>query len=135
MALVTIDRNPTARTLSQFGGITAFAVPAATAWFGDSTTVVAAGVAIGATLLCTAIAAPKRLRLPFVAACYATAPIGIVVGEVLTAALYFAVIWPIAMLMKLVGRDPLERRIEPERPTYWTPKPATGPARRYLRQY
>lgn len=135
MALVSIDRNPTDRTLLQFGCITAVVLPVAAEWFGCPLGVVTAAAVSGSALLLTAIVEPKLMRLPFLAMCYATAPIGIVVGEALTAALYFAVMWPIASIMKLVGRDPLQRRIEPERATYWTRKPTTGPAGRYLRQY
>ena len=38
---------------------------------------------------------------------------------------FFLVITPYAIAMKLLGKDPLERRIDPKRASYWIPRNRT----------
>lgn len=38
---------------------------------------------------------------------------------------FFLVITPYAILLKLTGKDPLERRIDPQRASYWIPRNRT----------
>lgn len=64
-----------------------------------------------------------------------TAPIGWVVSRMALATLYFAAFTPLALLFRLIGRDPLRRKLEPTSPTYWEPyRPDRGPGR-YLRPF
>src|SRR5687768_17400236 len=135
MALFKIDRNPTDRTLRQFAAAACVALPLA----GWLTTRGLVGVGCGATVAAVMVAAawvrPQSLRLPFVGLSYVTAPIGLVVGEVLTLVMYFGVFAPIGFVLRLTGRDPLERRFRPEAPSYWTPKRPARDAAAYLRQF
>ena len=39
---------------------------------------------------------------------------------------FYLVLTPIGVAMRIFGRDPLERRLEPERSTYWVPYRAPG---------
>lgn len=78
--------------------------------------------------------APRRIEWLFVGATTLTRPIGRVVSECMLAVMYFGVITPVALLSRLVGRDPLQRRIDRRAATYWTPrKPAADPSR-YFRE-
>ena len=135
MALFKIDRNPTDRTLRQFAAAACVALPLV----GWMTTRGPAGVAVGATVAAVLVAAvwfrPQSLRIPFVGLSYATAPIGLVVGEVLSIVMYFGVFAPIGFLLRVTGRDPLERRFRPEAESYWTPKRPARNAASYLRQF
>lgn len=56
------------------------------------------------------------------------------VTQVLLASVYFLVVTPLGLLLRALRRDPLARRFERERRTYWTPHDPGGDARRYLRQ-
>jgi hypothetical protein len=40
--------------------------------------------------------------------------------------LFFAVVTPIAFVMRLAGRDPLGLRFEPKRPSYWRARASRG---------
>ena len=46
-------------------------------------------------------------------------PIGWVVSHALMAAIYYLVITPMAVAMRLLGRDPLDRRFDRDATTYW----------------
>jgi hypothetical protein len=62
-------------------------------------------------------------------------PIGFVVAYVILGVLFFVLITPLGLAFRLIGRDPLKRRFEPEVPTYWEP---SGPARSmesYFKQF
>jgi hypothetical protein len=75
------------------------------------------------------------LRLPFVGLSLATAPIGLVLGEVPTLAMYFGVVAPIGFVLRATGHDPLERRFRPDAQSYWTHKRPARNAASYLRQF
>ena len=53
-------------------------------------------------------------------------PIGFVLSHVLMAAIFFLVMTPIGLCFRLVNRDALGRKLEPDRTSYWRDR---GPAR------
>jgi len=61
--------------------------------------------------------------------------IGFVVSNVLLTAVYYLVVTPIGLLLRIAGRDPLERRFEPERSSYWKDAEKVNDAERSFRQY
>lgn len=75
----------------------------------------------------------RALALPFYLVWFfLVAVIDTVVTNTLFISLFYLVISPIALLMKLLGRDFLTRRIEPERETYFLDAPkAKGPESYY----
>jgi hypothetical protein len=48
---------------------------------------------------------------------------------------WYLVFAPIGLLLRLAGYDPLGRRFEPKRDSYWTPHAGQRPMQRYFRQY
>ncbi|HEX6812578.1 MAG TPA: hypothetical protein VF384_13210 [Planctomycetota bacterium] len=52
-------------------------------------------------------------------------PIGFVLSHVLMAAIFYLVMTPIGLCFRLVGRDALGRKLEPNRASYWRDR---GPA-------
>jgi hypothetical protein len=61
--------------------------------------------------------------------------VGFVVSNTAVTAVYFLVVTPIGLLLRLCGRDPLRRRFERGRESYWEDAEKTGDAARYFRQY
>ncbi len=51
-----------------------------------------------------------------------------IVSPVVMAAIFFVVFTPVAVFMRLIGRDALARRYEPASPSYWKPRDPPGPA-------
>jgi hypothetical protein len=44
------------------------------------------------------------------------------------------VVTPLALMLRLMGRDLLERRMDPVTPTYWIERRPPGPAPETMRQ-
>lgn len=64
----------------------------------------------------------------------ATYPIGWVVSHALLAVIYFAVMTPIGLVFRLVGRDPLQRRFS-KSGSYWEEHRQETPVSRYFNQF
>lgn len=89
----------------------------------------------GLLVVLVGLPAPTLLRGLY----YAWMAVGLVLGTVVTSViltLVFAVtLIPIAVVMRLAGRDPLHRRIEPEAESYWIPRSDTDRDRSRLEKY
>ena len=57
-----------------------------------------------------------------------------VVSPVVLGLIFFAVFTPVAMVMRMAGRDSMQRRFEPARKSYWEPRDPPGPADDSFRQ-
>jgi hypothetical protein len=64
-----------------------------------------------------------------------TYPIGWVVSHLMMALFYYGIITPVALLFRLINRDPLCRRYEPDADTYWIQFNKKRPAKDYFRQF
>jgi hypothetical protein len=141
---VKIDWNPPERQLRQFGWISLVAFPLLTwlwcgrpireGWTPTVVNAVAIAAAVGAVFALVAAIKPRLLKPIFVALCVIFWPIGVVVGEILFAAVFFLLITPVALFFKLIGRDALERRIDRNAATYWKPRKQPSGPESYFRQ-
>lgn len=50
-----------------------------------------------------------------------------IVSPVALAILFFLAVTPIALLMRILGKDPLRMRLDPEAKTYWITRDPAGP--------
>lgn len=80
--------------------------------------------------LLPAIARPLYLVWYGLAAC-----IGIVVANVLFAALFYGLFTPMGLVMRLLGRDPLCLKSRKGAASYWMDAPPPPPPADYFRQY
>lgn len=139
MALIEINRNPTARELRQFATIwwPAFCALVGVWIYG------ATGSFVWPSLLATAALgvatvgaiAPLALRPMFVGWITATYPIGWVVSHTILAVVFYLAVTPIGILRRTLGGDPLTRRFDRAAPTYWVTRPSQPDKARYLRQF
>ncbi len=137
MALLEINRQPSRRQLAVFGLVWVL-------FFGTIGTLIAIrsgvrpaalvlwGLALAATI---GWAAPAWMRILYLGMSYLGLPVGYVVSFVILAVVWFLVFTPIGWALRLAGYDPLGRRFEPERDSYWTPHAGQRPMQRYFRQY
>jgi CHASE2 domain-containing sensor protein len=138
MSLVEIKWNPEKRELRQFGLIAVVVLGAA----GIILRYVlgAAGVwavLLGAAGLCIfliTLVSARAGRIIYLGLTFAALPIGFVISVLLMAAFYFLVLTPVGLVFKLSGRDLLNRRFNPDAPTYWTPRQHTDDPERYFHQ-
>jgi hypothetical protein len=90
------------------------------------------GVGAGLALLYYAV---RPLQVPLYKGwMHLFAPIGWAVSHGILAIIYFGILTPIALCMRLFGRDKLERRFVAAQATYWSEHPPELDPARYLRQ-
>ncbi|MER3415359.1 MAG: hypothetical protein C4297_03985 [Gemmataceae bacterium] len=81
------------------------------------------------------LAFPEMMRVPWAVFTLLTYPVGWLVSHLLLACAYLGVVTPMALVLRISGYDPLCRRFEPGRDSYWTPRCQVTDVERYLRQY
>lgn len=138
MALVSIPWNPSRKDLRLFAGlqIVFFAFIAWTVWKRSGSITVAAWiVAISVITGVIGWMAPAAIRWIYLGWMIAVFPVGWVVSHTIIAAVYFLVIMPIGLMLRLSGRDPLKRGFEASAATYWTVRPPMPDKSRYFRQF
>lgn len=89
------------------------------------------GCAVG--IVCWLISPIAKLLYPLwygIAAC-----VGIVLANLLFTLLFYVLFTPLALFMKLKGRDALHLKKQKDVGSYWIDAPATPPANQYFRQY
>ena len=145
--LVRLDFRPDSRQLRQFGfiALAAFGLLGALTWwngglfgfaFGSAARPVAIGLwALGASSALLSMVWPGGNRALFVLLSVVAFPIGFVVSHVALAVLFFGVLTPVGLLLRLLGRDPLERGFDKERKSYWVDLPELTSERDYFRQF
>ena len=139
MSVIQINRDPTPRQLRQFGliwmGFVAFF--GVLAMFKFHNPVLARGLWVAAVVVpCIGWIFPAFMKLVFVGMSYLAWPIGFVVSHVVLAAVYYLVLTPIGLLMRLVGYDSMKRSFDPEGESYWVARDVGGAeAGRYFRQF
>jgi hypothetical protein len=79
---------------------------------------------------------PQAIRWVYVGWMLAAFPIGWLVSHLLLAAIFFGVIMPIGLILRVLGRDPMRKSFDRSASTYWIARP-TEPtdSRRYFRQF
>jgi Saxitoxin biosynthesis operon protein SxtJ len=137
--MIEIRWNPDRQFLRQFAAllIVFFGVIGAHQYFGRGATT--AGLvlwAVGLVLGVLGLVLPAVARVIYLGWMCALFPVAWVVWHALLVLVYYVVLTPIGVVMRLCGRDPLERAFEPEATTYWKRRPAPpGGVARYFRQF
>ncbi len=138
MAMISINLNPSRREMRWFGLLVLLffgLIGGLVLWRAQSLTVSVTLWSIGAAM-CAMYYAIRPLRRPIYRGwMYAVYPIGWVISHTVLALTYYLVLTPIGLLMRGLGRDPMERRLDRSAKTYWVPYNPHGEATRYFRQF
>lgn len=89
----------------------------------------------GAVLTAAYLAVPRLRRPVYVGMSLAVYPIGWVLSHVILLAVFMLVVTPIALLLRALGQDPMQRRFDPSMPSYWVPHRPADDFRRYFQQF
>ena len=145
--MVEINFHPDERTLRQFGWIAlgGFGLLALCAWshwlvfrhLSDSAREPVAFALLGLGVLSAAFSLlfPKANAPLFVALSVVAFPIGFVLSYVIMATLFYVVIAPVGFALRLIGKDPMDRRFLPDAPTYWLPARPARAKSDYFKQF
>jgi len=137
--MISVNWQPTDRELRQFAGI----------WFPAFWAIVAvligsrtghwhlpiALLSVAAAIAVAGLIQPRLMRPIYIAWMCAAFPIGWTVSHLLLAAVFYLLIAPLGLLLRLFGRDKLKLRFDPGAKTYWTPRPPPPSSDRYFRQF
>jgi hypothetical protein len=141
--MIKLNLQPDRRVLAQFAWFALFGLPLvagfvlrlAGAWSWTHPAFVAA-IAAGAVQLVLFVALTDRVtKYLFVALSLVAMPIGFVLSHVLMMIVYYLVLTPIALVFRLMGRDVIGRRLEPQRTSYWHDRGTPRPKASYFKLY
>jgi len=137
--MIDIDWNPTEKKLRIFAAIF-FVIAAMMGYWGyrlsGSTTVGWSITGVGFFLAVLSLVSLPVCRAVYIGWMGLCMPIGWVLSYFMLIVLFFFVVTPIGLLMKLVRRDPMQRQLEPGRKSYWEAKKTRSPnTDRYFRQF
>ncbi len=145
--MIEINLKPDVRTLRQFGfiALAGFALLAVIAWYealvfsfglGTARPYVAGGfVVVGVLSLLLSLIYPRANLGLYLGLTVIAYPIGFVLSYVVMGTLFFLVITPMGLVMRLFGRDPMERRMLHDAESYWVEARTQRPSQSYFKQF
>ena len=138
MALTELNLNPSKKDLKWFGLMMGlfFGVLGGLCWWKFSAPNAARTLWVIGTVSTAIYYAVPRIRWwVFAGWMVAAYPIGWVLSHVLLAGVYYLVVTPIGLIMRAVGRDPLQRKFDRDAKTYWVEHRTETDPSRYFRQF
>ncbi len=134
-----INDNPSPRELRQFAGIwfPAFwlAVASLLYFVAAGPRAAVAGAVAGLAVGAIGVRRPAFMHPIYLAWMYAAYPIGFVISHLLLGLIFYGVVTPVGLVMKLVGYDPLQRRLRTGESSYWTRSATVADNTQYFRQF
>lgn len=139
MSLIEINWNPDKKELRKFGLIALVVLGVAGIvlrfLFGVSGIAALLVPAAGLCIFIVSLVSARAARIVYLGLTFAGLPIGFVVSILLMAAFYFLILTPVGLVFKIMGRDVLDRKFEPDSPTYWSPRRQSSDPARYFHQF
>lgn len=146
--MIDLNLDPDEKTLWQFGFIAwaGFSAIAALVWFellifgggwlGEARETVAYSlVSLGAFSALLSLVFPKANKPIFVGLSIVAFPIGFVLSYVIMGTLFFLIITPIGLLVRLFAEDPMQRGFDAEAQSYWSDCRSERSSESYFKQF
>jgi len=144
--MIEINLKPDLRILRQFGWIAlvGFGLLSLLSWqhwlifrhIGAQGTTVALTLAgLGVLSAFFSLAWPKANLPLYVSLTLLSYPIGFVLSHLIMGLLFYGLLTPVALFFRLIGRDPMHRRLDPDSTSYWIDCRKDRPPESYLRQF
>ncbi len=137
--MLEFNRNPSRRELRQFAGIW---LPAFFALVGGLILYKTGNVLLPILLWTPALllsvmglVKPAWIRPVFIVWMFAAAPIGWLISRLVLAIVYYLVVTPIGLMLRLVKPDLLQERFDSSAATYWVKREPAQDTSRYFRQF
>ena len=138
MAVIEINTNPSRKDLLWFGLLLPVFVAIVGVLVWRRTGSLTSGRvlwAVGGSLSALFAVWPASRRRIYLGWMYAVYPIGWTLSHLLLGVVYFVIITPIGLALRVLGRDPLERSFDRTATTYWVRHNPAQRIERYLRQF
>ncbi len=136
--MLKVNTNPSRKELAWFGVVMLafFGIIGAIVWWKFEATLIAQiiwGAAGALTLVYYAV--PPVRQAMYLGLMYAVHPIGWTISHILLGLIYYLVATPIGLIMRACGKDPMQRKLEPDAESYWIARETQPEAERYFRQF
>lgn len=79
--------------------------------------------------------APRVVLPLYVGMTLITIPIGFVVSYLAMGLVFYGLLTPIGLFFRLIGRDQMNRKLDPAAPSYWGERRPQTDSKRYFRQF
>ncbi len=139
MAIIEISCDPTDRELRQFAGIWLPAslgiIGAAVLFKWDAVTAAVVLWSVAVVVAAVGLRQPQSVRWVYLGWMRAVYPIGWTVSHLILAVVFYLVMTPVGLIMRLVGYDPMHRKPDESANTYWVKHHPGGHVKRYFRQF
>ena len=136
--MLDINWNPAPKFLQQFAAALAVSLGLLAAWLWHKAYAPqVVGVVLGAAVLASVVGAvrPTWMRGLYVGWMVVAFPCGWLVSHLLLAGVFYLVLTPIGIIMRLCGYDPMRRKFERQAPTYWLTRQSGEDTERYFKQF
>ena len=134
MSLIEINWQPTKRQIRQFSVVCLVALPLVGWIWGAEGRWLLGLFGAGAGIALLGWTVPGVIRPVYLGLTVITAPIGMVIGELLMVMIYFGVVCPLGLLGRVVGRDRLRLKLDRAAKSCWEKKKRPSSVRSYYRQ-
>lgn len=138
MKLIEINTNPSRRELKQF----AFAwlvffllIAGLMHWKGACAPIVWAVVSVAILVPSLGCLSRQALRPAYLGMAYLAYPIGFVLSHLILMLVYYLIMTPTGLILRLTNRGFFPKKPDPEIGSYWTAKTRTRKADDYFKQY
>ena len=136
---IDINWNPSTRELRQFAVIwfpAFFALVGGMIWYKFGLMQIAAIIwAVALVVSVVGYFVPAFMRVIFVGWMVAAYPIGWTISRVILTVIFFLVVTPIGLLVRLFVGDPMQRRFDKSAKSYWVRHEPSVSASRYFKQF
>jgi len=133
--LFEINWSPPDRQVRQFALLCFLLLPVVAWWWSFSPLWLGGCFCVGTAIAVLGFFAPWFIRPMFVGISFVTAPLGMVVSELLLILIFFGLFLPMAIAFRWLQRDALQRKIEVDRESYWSDKKQPTRVESYYRRY
>ena len=135
MAILDVNWNPSRRDLRIFAALQPI-FWGAIAWkFWDTPALANGLIVLGVTLGLLGLASEKLCRWLYIGWMYAFFPLGWVISHLVMGIVFYLVLTPIGLVMRLAGHSPIPPGFDRQASSYWTQRPPSPPPERYFRQF
>jgi hypothetical protein len=139
MALVSLNLKPSQKQLKDFGFIClimCFVIGLVLTLLGKIPTkgLMVFGL-VGLLLFTLSRISVQLIKPVYLGMIVLTFPIGWMISHLMMALFYYGIITPVALLFRLLNRDPLCRQSDPKAETYWLQHKQKRSAKDYFRQF
>lgn len=139
MSLIEINWSPNQKELRKFGIISlivsALVALSLYALKGPGIQWVAAIFFIGLIIFTSSMISLKVTRGIYLGLILVTMPIGLAVSFTLMAVFYYLLLTPLGLIFRLIGRDSLGRKFDPNTNSYWIVRQPPENLDRYFHQF